>query len=67
MRFPEVRLRLPDWVEELIEDPDRSYQSVGDRMRFVIELSRLNMDQGTGGPFGAAIFDRETGKLLAPP
>ena len=26
-------------------------------MRLVIELSRLNVDHGTGGPFGAGIFD----------
>jgi tRNA(Arg) A34 adenosine deaminase TadA len=66
VRFPEVRLRLPDWVEELIEDPNRTYQSVEDRMRFVIELSRLNISHETGGPFGAAIFGRETDELLAP-
>jgi tRNA(Arg) A34 adenosine deaminase TadA len=31
-----------------------------------VELSRLNVRNGTGGPFGAAIFERETGRLLAP-
>ena len=35
-------------------------------MRLAIELSRLNIQHGTGGPFGAAIFERETGRLLAP-
>ena len=35
-------------------------------MRLVVELSRLNVERGTGGPFGAAIFERETGRLLAP-
>ena len=35
-------------------------------MRFAVELSRLNVRNGTGGPFGAAIFERETGRLLAP-
>ena len=35
-------------------------------MRLVVELSRLNVERETGGPFGAAIFERETGRLLAP-
>ncbi len=64
--FPEVKLRLPDWVGELSSDADRRYRTVEDRMRFVVELSRLNVRNGTGGPFGAAIFERETGRLLAP-
>jgi tRNA(Arg) A34 adenosine deaminase TadA len=35
-------------------------------MRFAIELSRRNVLEGTGGPFGAAIFDMDTGLLVAP-
>jgi tRNA(Arg) A34 adenosine deaminase TadA len=35
-------------------------------MRVVIELSRLNFVHGTGGPFGAGIFDLDTHKLIAP-
>jgi tRNA(Arg) A34 adenosine deaminase TadA len=64
--FPEVKLRLPDWVGELSSTADRRYRTVEDRMRFVVELSRLNVRNGSGGPFGAAIFERETGCLLAP-
>ena len=64
MRFPEVALRLPDWVGEMLAD--RVYPTVEDRMRLAVELSRLNVRHGTGGPFGAAIFERETGELLAP-
>ena len=66
MRFPEVTLRLPGWVDELLAEPDRIYASVEDRMRRAIELSRSSIRHGTGGPVGAAIFDRETNKLLAP-
>src|SRR3712207_7387090 len=64
MRFPRVVLRLPDWVEDTLAD--RVYPTVEDRMRLAVELSRLNVRHGTGGPFGAAIFERETGELLAP-
>ena len=66
MSFPQVTLGLPGWVEELLSDPERTYPTEEDRMRLVVELSRLNVERGTGGPFGAAIFERETGRLLAP-
>jgi len=66
MSFPQVTLKLPSWVEELLPDPERGYPTEEDRMRFVVELSQLNVERGTGGPFGAAIFERETGRLLAP-
>ena len=63
--LPEVTLRLPDWVGEVC-GLDRVLRTVEDRMRFVVELSRLNVRNGTDGPFGAAVFERETGRLLAP-
>jgi tRNA(Arg) A34 adenosine deaminase TadA len=66
MSFPQVTLGLPGWVEELLPDPERTYPTEEDRMRLAVELSRLNVERGTGGPFGAAIFERETGRLLAP-
>jgi tRNA(Arg) A34 adenosine deaminase TadA len=34
-------------------------------MRLAIELSRLNVEHGSGGPFGAAIFDAVTGELIS--
>jgi len=34
-------------------------------MRLVIEFAGLNVQQGTGGPFGAAIFDMDDGRLIA--
>jgi tRNA(Arg) A34 adenosine deaminase TadA len=66
VRFPEVTLRLPDWVEDLLSGEGQIYPTVEDRVRVAIELSRSNIRHGTGGPFGAAIFERETGRLLAP-
>lgn len=66
MRFPSVALRLPDWIGEVIADSDLTYPTIEDRMRLAVELSRESIHRGTGGPFGAAIFDRETNRLLAP-
>ena len=34
-------------------------------MAFVIEASRINVEQQTGGPFAAAIFERDSGKLVS--
>ena len=66
VRVAEVTLRLPDWVGNFLSEEGRIYPKVEDRVRFVTELSRSNVRHGTGGPFGAAIFERETGRLLAP-
>jgi tRNA(Arg) A34 adenosine deaminase TadA len=35
-------------------------------MGLVIHLARTNVARSTGGPFGAAVFDIETGEILAP-
>lgn len=59
-------MRLPEWVDDLLADRGFLYPTAEDRMRLVVELSRLNLRHGTGGPFGAAIFEAETGRLLAP-
>jgi tRNA(Arg) A34 adenosine deaminase TadA len=37
-----------------------------DRMALVIDLARKNVDADTGGPFGAGIFDMQSGRLVAP-
>ena len=65
MRFPAIELRLPGWIEEFIL-PDVVYPTPEDRMRLAVELSRENVRRGTGGPFGAAIFERNSGRLIAP-
>jgi len=59
-----ISFHIPDWVEEY----SRSYQVSGDlneRMAFVIMASRKNVEEGTGGPFAAAVFENETGELLS--
>ncbi len=64
--FPEVIFELPGWVEEVVGDPERVYPTEEDRMRLAVELSRSNVEHGTGGPFGSAVFDLETKRLVAP-
>jgi tRNA(Arg) A34 adenosine deaminase TadA len=60
----EAVLRLPDWVETILPRSSHVFQTVHERMQLAILLSKLNMEYGTGGPFGAAVFDLETKKLL---
>jgi tRNA(Arg) A34 adenosine deaminase TadA len=64
MKIPPIVIAYPDWVEPLVEW-ERCYPTDEERMRLAIRLSRENVDRGTGGPFGAAIFERESGALVA--
>lgn len=64
-RFPSMTFQLPDWIDGLIE-AGRLYPEVDDQMNLVIDLSRRNVELGTGGPFGAAVFERDSGRLIAP-
>ena len=66
MNKPSFELNLPAWVEAFLPTPDKVYPTMRERMQLAIELSRLNVEHGTGGPFGAALFDMETDRLVAP-
>jgi tRNA(Arg) A34 adenosine deaminase TadA len=59
-----VLVTCPDWVDETVSFGTR-YDTDEDRMRLAIELARQNVMRGTGGPFGAAIFERSSGALLS--
>jgi tRNA(Arg) A34 adenosine deaminase TadA len=61
---PVVHLEYPDWVNSVV-DWNRTYASDEDRMRLAIAVSRANVERGTGGPFGSAIFESESGRLVA--
>ncbi len=47
---------LPEWFESHVAGP-RTIPIIEERMEFVIGLARANIRHGTGGPFGAAVFD----------
>jgi len=52
-----VHVDYPAWVADAVAWETR-YRTDEERMRLAIALSRENVEQGTGGPFGAAIFER---------
>ena len=65
MQLPRsVEFELPAWV---FEECDLSSPRRDDaaRMDLAIELSRRNVEHG-GGPFGAVVFEQETGVVIAP-
>lgn len=66
VRFAEVTLAPPTWMETVLPAPETEFRSVEERMRLVIRLARENVRRGTGGPFGAAVFDLSTFRLIAP-
>lgn len=53
-----LSLALPEWIEGAV-DRSRVYASDDDKIALAVDLSRRNVDIGSGGPFGAAIFDAE--------
>jgi len=60
-----IRLTLPGWLAKetsgrriVLPDPE-------ERMRWVIGLSRRNVEQASGGPFAAGVFEAGSGLLLA--
>lgn len=59
-------LELPEWLTALGPDIDKTYPTTENRMALVIRLADLNIRHGTGGPFGAGIFNMTTGQLIAP-
>jgi tRNA(Arg) A34 adenosine deaminase TadA len=62
MTIDRLEFPLPDWIAEasasgvVIETPD-------ERMRYVIRAAQRNVVEG-GGPFGAAIFNSDSGELV---
>lgn len=60
----ETVLSLPGWVVGRI-DYDQVYATDEDRMRLAIALASENVARDSGGPFGAAVFERESGRLIA--
>jgi tRNA(Arg) A34 adenosine deaminase TadA len=50
-----VQISLPSWISS--EDiPPKGYDADSKKMALAVHLSSKNVEQGTGGPFGAAVF-----------
>ncbi len=65
MATPDILLQLPAWLKEFAAAHRQFFDTAEARMQLAIELARLNIKHGTGGPFGAAIFNMDTHELLS--
>src|ERR1051326_8725729 len=64
MKRAPVVIEYPDWVDRVV-DWTRAYRTDVEKMRLAIDISRANVEAGTGGPFGAAILERDSGRVVA--
>src|SRR5262249_56117985 len=55
---------VPSWMDAAVS-PGQAYGADADKMALVIRLARENVAHGTGGPFGAAVFEIPSGRLVA--
>jgi tRNA(Arg) A34 adenosine deaminase TadA len=60
----QLTITPPDWLAALAPD-DLVLPTDLDRARFVIGLAVENVERRTGGPFGAAVVESATGRLVA--
>jgi tRNA(Arg) A34 adenosine deaminase TadA len=60
---PSVHVDYPDWVNSVV-DWAHLYSADEERMRLAIAVARANVERGTGGPFGAAVFEAASGRLV---
>lgn len=58
-------MTLPDWVPPELARLPSHFPTAEERMRAVIRFSRLNFERGTGGPFAAAVFERDSARLVS--
>ncbi|MEN6427760.1 MAG: nucleoside deaminase [Phycisphaerales bacterium] len=65
MRRAKIVLELPGWIESFVARQEAAFDSAEAKMRLAIELADLNVEHRTGGPFGAAIFEIDTGRLVS--
>lgn len=56
---------LPNLATRVARRQQTPIAAGSDRMRFVIQLALTNVTAQTGGPFGAAVFETKTGRLIA--
>jgi tRNA(Arg) A34 adenosine deaminase TadA len=65
MILPTYSIQLPEWVNTFITGSEPVFASTEKRMELAIELAAQNIKH-EGGPFGAAVFESHTGKLITP-
>jgi len=65
MNLASYTVKLPQWVDDVLARSAMICQTPEERMGLAIALA-VNNIQNNGGPFGAAVFERQSGRLVAP-
>jgi tRNA(Arg) A34 adenosine deaminase TadA len=60
-----MELALPRWSRDYTARIGETFRSPAARMELAVELSHRSVLEGTGGPFGAAVFECRSGRLVA--
>jgi len=58
-------LELPGWVQDILPASDMLFHTTEERMQLALRLAANNI-KNNGGPFGAAVFEQQSGRLIAP-
>ncbi len=61
MPLTKICIDLPDWMAGFT-DWDLTYDSNEKKMGLALALAGNNLERGTGLPFGAAVFDSDSGR-----
>ncbi len=60
-----IRIELPSWLRSFRRQLPERLDGPEERMRVAISLSRQNVLEGSGGPFGALVVGRTSGRVIA--
>ncbi len=60
-----VRVNLPNWIGDFESSLSEIFPTIESRMTLAIKLADENVSRESGGPFGAAVFDSDTGELVS--
>ena len=61
----QLNLTLPNWIDSFLAEYPKIISDQEEQMRFVLALTERNIREKTGGPFGAAVFEQDSGKLVS--
>ena len=58
-------LTLPPWVQPFLSFWSGPLETDEERMRLAVALSAENVARGTGGPFAAVVFEKNTSRIVS--
>ena len=61
----QLNLTLPKWIDSFLNSQPSIINDPEEQIRFVLTLTEMNIREKTGGPFGAAVFEVDSGRLVS--